>query len=180
MKQLAAALVMIAASLGVTAGSGSAATPEKLFRVGMSQAEMHAAFGEPQSYLDVRAQRHLTRAEFLAVRGTCLCRPLYSRKTAQNEYEVLIFEETDDSASRLHPVVRINSVRFTLDRDMSPEEALADIAEAKALCAGQCALQPNKYGEKSYTRREIDVQFSLRFSEKSPNKVESVTMWSKK
>src|SRR6185437_14547142 len=108
----------------------SAADAPKLFKIGMSQQEMEAAFGEPTSYLDVRTQQHLSRAEFAAIGGHCACRPLYSRKTDRNEYEIVVFEKTDDSQSRLHPTIRVEEIRFRLDRAMSPQEALADIAEA--------------------------------------------------
>lgn len=174
MKQLAVALLIIAA------GFATSAQPEKLFRIGMTQAEMHAAFGVPQSYLDVEAQRRLTRKEYLAKRDTCACRPLYSRKTAGNEYEIMVFEKDDDSASRLHPVVKVKEVRFTLDHDMAPEEALEDIAEAKALCSGHCTIQHGRFGDATATRPEIGVQFNMLASSKNPAKVAMVGMSAKK
>ncbi|HET7871126.1 MAG TPA: hypothetical protein VFL42_01360 [Terriglobales bacterium] len=180
--KLAVTLLIMAAwiALRATHLTAAAAEPEKLFRVGMTQAEMHAAFGEPQSYLELRTQRHLTRKEFLAAGGVCACRPLYGRKTANNEYEIVIFEKSDDSGSRLHPVIRVEEVRFTLDHDMSPEEALADIAEAKTLCAGRCTIKSDRFAGVNASRPEINVQFGLHFSDKNPKKVESVQMWAKK
>jgi hypothetical protein len=193
MKQLAvvllitaASLVVTAAGVGITAASPGAAknlvagdAPEKLFRIGMTQPELSAAFGEAQSYFDVEKQRRLTRKEYLAAGDACKCRPLYNRKTAKNEYEIMAYVRPDNSASRLHPVLRVNEVRFTLDRDMSPEEALDDIAEAKALCAGHCT-RGEQLGFTVFTRPEIEVAFAVQFSAKNPSKVEWISMWAKK
>jgi hypothetical protein len=134
----------------------------KLFKVGMSQSEMVAAFGVPQSYFDVNTQRHISRNEFLLIQGSCLCRPLYGRKTPNNEYEITIFETVDESSSRLHPTIRVKEVRFTLDRQMTDEQALADIPEAINECGGKCVdLPPLFEGHHHMGRPSSGVEFSF-------------------
>jgi hypothetical protein len=135
---------------------------ESLFRIGMSHQEMAALFGEPQSYLDVDSQLHIPRSDYLQREGHCFCRPLYTRKTQRNEYEITIFEKIDDSTSRLHPTIRVDEVRFTLDRDMKEEELLADIVEAKQECDGKCVSLPEQFpGDREVARPGSSTRFSF-------------------
>jgi len=150
--------------------AGTAAPEEKkdppLFRLGMTQTEMFAAFGEPESYLNVRTQGHLSRKEFITISGRCMCRPLYNRKTKANEYEIVVFERGDESASRLHPTIRIEEVRFRLDRNMTEEQAAADIDEIRMECNGQCALLPPRHvGERRIGRGGSNVQFIFHYGD---------------
>lgn len=154
-------------------------TKESLFRIGMSHQEMAALFGEPQSYLDVDSQLHISRSDYLQREGHCFCRPLYSRKTPRNEYEITIFEKVDDSTSRLHPTIRVEEVRFTLDRDMKEEELLTDIVEAKQECDGKCASLPEQFpGDREVGRPGSNTRFS--FFYRKDGKLAFMTMFDAK
>jgi hypothetical protein len=158
----------------------SAQTPTKstqpLFRVGMTAEEMHAVFGEPQSYFDVRSQLHISKEEYLSRQGHCLCRPTYFRKTERNEYEITIFETLDDSNSRLHPTLRVGEIRFTLDRAMTEDEASEDISEVKFECGGKCVLLPAQFGgDREIARQGSSVKFA--FSHGKDGRLEFVSMY---
>ena len=154
-------------------------TKEPLFRIGMSHQEMVALFGEPQSYLDVDSQLHISQNDYLKREGNCLCRPLYSRRAPRNEYEITIFEKVDDSTSRLHPTTRVEEVRFTLDRDLKEEELLTDIVEAKKECDDRCASLPEQFpGDKEVARPGSNTRFS--FFYRKDGKLAFVTMFNAK
>jgi hypothetical protein len=90
------------------------------------------------------------------------CRPIYERKTARNEYEIIIFESVDESQSHLHPVLRVKEVRFELDKDMAPAEALLDIAEARQACKGDWDLHAEPmFMDISATCPGSGVQFKM-------------------
>jgi hypothetical protein len=165
--------------LAVAQSDQSQKAKESLFRIGMSHQEMVELFGEPQSYLDVDSQLHISRSDYLKREGNCLCRPLYSRKTPRNEYEIAIFEKVDDSTSRLHPTTRIEEVRFTLDRDLTGEELLTDIVEAKQECDGKCASLPEQFpGDKEVSRPGSNIRFS--FFYRKDGKLAFMTMFNAK
>jgi hypothetical protein len=109
----------------------------KLFEVGAAETDVYSLMGAPPRYFCVKAQKYVQQAQPGA--GD-VCRPVYSRKTERNEYEIMLFLEADASQSRLHPVQRVKEIRFTFDRDMTTEEAISDIAEASRLCQEQCAF----------------------------------------
>ena len=110
----------------------------RLFEIGMAHEEMIRRFGPPFAYYAVDLRRDVSPDEYPIACNVSLCRPIYHRRTALNEYRIVVFETADDSESRLHPTVRIETVQFLLDQDMPPEIAIKDIAEAHALCPGGC------------------------------------------
>src|SRR6185295_9513222 len=58
---------------------------------------------------------------------------VYSRKTANNEYELRI-EYSADVESRLRPTIRANRAWFIADKAVAAQGILADMAEAVDLC----------------------------------------------
>jgi hypothetical protein len=118
--------------------SESQHTSPRLFEIGMSREEMIERFGPPPAYYAVSSRRDISPDEYPVVCEVELCRPIYRRRTAVNEYRIVIFETADDSQSRLHPTIRVKEIRFTLDKDMTPDTAVSDIVEAHALCAAGC------------------------------------------
>lgn len=110
----------------------------KVFELGMSKQDVIARFGKPAQYWAVSTRRHISASEHDIVCATEACWPIYDRKTVANEYEITLPQTVDTSASRLHPTLRVREIHFTLDHNMTPEQAVADIAEASALCARGC------------------------------------------
>jgi hypothetical protein len=107
----------------------------------MSHEDMVATFGDPATYFGASTQRHIPAEQSQAACNTELCRPIYTRKTKANKYEIVVFETPDVSRSLLHPTARIKELRFHLDHEMKPAEAINDIDEARELCAGKCSFE---------------------------------------
>lgn len=107
----------------------------------MTAADLHAQFGQPRAIFAAEAQAYITPAEYqnLRVRHG-LYWEVFSRKTARNEYRILIAFTADTSRSKLHPTARIDEVRFEVDKEMEPEALVKDIAEARVLCANACVM----------------------------------------
>jgi len=112
----------------------------KLFTIGMSREEMVATFGKPAEYFGTRTQRHIPADQSEAACSIELCRPIYTRKTKANEYEIVVTESPDVSKSPLHPTARIRELRFHLHHDMKPADAINDINELRELCGGKCTF----------------------------------------
>jgi len=112
----------------------------KVFSIGMSREEMIATFGKPAAYFGTRTQRHIPADQSEAACSSELCRPIYTRKTKANEYEIVVTESPDVSQSRLHPTARIRELRFHLDHEMKPADAINDIDELRELCRGKCTF----------------------------------------
>lgn len=112
----------------------------QLFDIGVTDSDLYARFGQPQRYFCVKSQRYVTAPQLEGASANDTCRPVYSRKTERNEYEIVLFLEADSSQSRLHPVQRVKEVRFTFDHDMTAFDAISDIPEAKRLCQESCAF----------------------------------------
>lgn len=112
----------------------------KLFTLGMSHEEMVATFGKPAAYFGTTTQRHIPADQSTAACSSELCRPIYTRKTKANEYEIVVTESPDVSKSPLHPTARIRELRFHLDHEMKPADAINDIDELRELCGGKCTF----------------------------------------
>src|SRR5947209_4808426 len=120
----------------------------KIMRLGMTAADLHAQFGQPQSIFAAEAQAYITPAEYQGLRVRHgLYWEVFSRKTQRNEYQLSVLFRADESESHLHPTLRVKEVHFKFDKDMSREEFLGDIAEARELCASKCELGRSKYGD---------------------------------
>jgi hypothetical protein len=112
-----------------------------LFEVGVTVDQLYSKVGAPERYFCVKKQKYVQRDQLDKASENDTCRPVFSRKTARNEYEIMLFLEEDASQSRLHPVQRVKEVRFRFDKDLLPAEAVRDIAEARELCNGGCEFK---------------------------------------
>lgn len=131
-------IALAALALGQKPKAQPAATP--IFELGVTEDQLYSEFGYPEKYLCVKAQRYVTREQVEKASANDTCRPIYSRKTDRNEYEIMVWLEEDTSQSRLHPVQRVKEVRFRFDKDMLAGDAIKDIKEAQQLCQASCSF----------------------------------------
>jgi len=126
---------------GAIPSSQVQAAPAKI-ELGDSEAAVHEKLGQPTSYYAPEPGKHFYGdAEYRAaldVYGNVL--DVYTRKTANNEYEIRIQYQLDQRSSRLHPVLRVDRVTFIVDRPAVATDLLNDIAEAREVCSQGCRL----------------------------------------
>lgn len=109
------------------------------FEIGMPLEETLKRFGLPDGCFVISPARHYPRAECDAVHSIWpRTLEVFHRKTATNEYELRMDFFADETASRLHPPIRLSSVRLIADRPRPVMETIVDIPEASALCASGC------------------------------------------
>jgi hypothetical protein len=103
---------------------------------GMTRDEVRKQFGEPKNFYSRKTKRHYESGPE-AVAAEQIVGPLldvYSRKTANNEYELRIEYSADMVESRLRPTIRANRAWFIADKAVAAQGILADMAEAVDLC----------------------------------------------
>jgi hypothetical protein len=136
-----------------------APTEQFHFRVGMARETVLIALGEPKEWIS--QGRHWTFRPDMSA----LVWEVYNRKTATNEYEISVVYEADSGQSRLHPVIRVEEVRFTLDRHRSVNQTINDLEEIKSLCAAGCKVR----GREDSASRELFLFPPSSSGEKSPS-----------
>lgn len=133
MKFFLAAIFIVFASL-------TASAQDVAFRLGMTREDVTRDFGRPARWFaNGQYYDHVPSS----VGGGTLW-DVYSRRTAQNEYEVLVNFRVDASESRLHPTLRVHEVRFRADKAKTMKEMLLDLPEAITICASGCRAHADK------------------------------------
>lgn len=111
------------------------------FQLGTPRTEIARKFGAPTIFYAPEAQRHFFgETEYNAAVGIWSLWDVYRRKTLTNEYELRLMFGFDQRESRLHPVRRLSSVDFEIDKPAGYLSILGDLSEAEGLCVGGCLI----------------------------------------
>ena len=113
-----------------------AQTPPTVLALGMSRDDALRAFGAPVRYS--MGGHYYDNLPVMATGGALYS--VYSRRTVHNEYEIWIEYAGDASASRLHPTLRIDEVRFLLDRATPMKQVMEDLPEVALACLPGCHI----------------------------------------
>lgn len=105
-----------------------------MLALGMSMDEVERDLGSPKGY---SLLNHIY-ARIPEVTGGYPLYHVYGRRTAHNEYEILILYKSDASVSRLHPKLRIEEMRFEFDKALPMDEVLGDLPEVSVACLSGC------------------------------------------
>lgn len=127
------------------------------FALGMTESEVEGVFGKPSGYRGSYSRRRYPSGGYsaaVAVESRGKIGRLYSRTSASNEYEIRVYYGSDVSKSVLHPVAKVSSVEFIVDRPAPFRALLADLPEAALLCRVRCVVQ----GETSSSRSIVVYQ----------------------
>jgi hypothetical protein len=147
-----------------TRQSSSQPSP-RLFEIGLSEQELLARMGPPPFRTGAESNTRITAGEYSRLRHMAEpYRPTYRRRTANNEYEIMVLEETDRSRSQLHPTVRVASVRFQLDKTRTVPQVLQELPEAVHLCAQGCNVETSDNDVIAFPRTG-DSYFSFIFTD---------------
>jgi hypothetical protein len=143
------------------------------FKLGMTIQEVTQLFGLPgKCYVRERGEHRFTPIECdVAEEIYDDVRDVYTRKTKTNEYELRMEYTVDASKSRLHPELRLLSVVLVVDRPTPMAEIVADLPEARRLCAGGCLMIGSLLG-RSFTDRSGRGRPELVLYPKNPGKEE--------
>jgi len=122
-------------------GQSRAQSSPALFTIGVSEQELFERMGLPARRIGAVSQTRITAGEYSRLRHLAEPYwPLYRRRTANNEYEIMVMEEVDTSRSQLHPTNRVSSVRFQLAKPRTVQQILQEIPEAVRICAQGCEV----------------------------------------
>jgi hypothetical protein len=140
--------VVFAAAACVQCAVVSAQVPSQriILRLGMTGAEVRKAFGTPQIYRQSKPARDFPSSAAGVMPPSHDYHDVYEIKTSLNAYDLEVQYAMDDSESRLHPVPRITSIYFELDKRMGINDVskiLDDIPEVAALCGAECTIAEN-------------------------------------
>lgn len=135
MKKVTAVIVFWAASLLLGLQAAAQAQP-KVLGLGTPMEEVIRSFGRPARYR--MGSRYYDTAPTIAT-GERLF-DVYGRRTAENEYEIWIGYEVDASTSRLHPTLRVNQIRFLLDKPRPMKQVMEDLPEVALACLPGCHI----------------------------------------
>jgi len=117
------------------------AAEKPVFRLGAAFADVIRQFGPPGYCYDALNRDFFLTKPCLAINGVWpRMRHVYSRKTELNEYEIGVSFDTDERVSRLHPTMRLGRMEIRLDRPVSMDVLLRDLAEIDAWCAPECQV----------------------------------------
>jgi hypothetical protein len=106
--------------------------------IGMSREDTLAALGAPTGYFDAGTQ---LRTERLPVATIGPLYEVFTRKTADNEFELNIRFQEDPTGSRLHPTLRIARAFVRFDKPVPVKTVLLQSPEVAKLCLEGCRLQ---------------------------------------
>lgn len=105
--------------------------------VGLSRARVMQLYGPPADFFDAGSQLHFRHYPPVPVG---LVWEEHFRKTPTNEYKIGITYELDESASRLHPTLRVDNVRIDVDRPKAARLVLSDLREVVSICQHGCRI----------------------------------------
>ena len=114
----------------------SHAQTKGVLKLGESNEDVVRDFGSPTRY---RMGHYYYNKVPVIATGDPLFE-VYRRQTAQNEYEIWIRYTLDASSSRLHPALRIEEIRFLLDKVRPMKQAIEDIPEVSLACQLGCHI----------------------------------------
>jgi hypothetical protein len=106
--------------------------------IGMSSEQVNSILGMPMMYYDA-GLRSFTQSFPVVAKGPIW--ECHRRLTKLQEYEVRVRYRVDDSASRLHPTLRVAGIWIIFDKALKFKETLLDSAEIRTLCRRACTLQ---------------------------------------
>ncbi|MBZ5570222.1 MAG: hypothetical protein LAN64_20580 [Acidobacteriia bacterium] len=119
--------IFLLATLAVGAQN---APSRKLFQVGATYEQIIARFGQPipSQFVPEKSGAH------------------YLRHGRKSDYLARVIYYVDDSRSRIRPTLRVEEVRFKVDKHITVGQALSDLPEVREICAEGCSLTQGNYG----------------------------------
>lgn len=122
--------------VGLLVGPEIWAQTKAVLKLGESNEEVVRDFASPARYR--MGHYYYSKVPVIATGDPLF--DVYKRQTAQNEYEIWIRYKIDASSSRLHPTLRVEEIRFLLDKARPMKQVMEDLPEVGFACLPGCHI----------------------------------------